>query len=433
MLAAARGGVCAASPSSGQPPIDALHPDADPRELPGGGGRRRHPRGGRRVGVGWSLDNNGAILSIVVGRYTSTGGAPSWLRDERRQALGSRRALPAASLLGGLLLCLDGCTVTKPPSPVHDVARTPPPTWKHYPACTSAPTLAKLVQALSAIANGREAFDGGNYGRAIEHWEDAYGVDCTADDLLPILATAYELDGNIPQAIVALETYTGRQPSARVAPQLERKVARLRKRAGRTAPPRPKSTPRRVGSLAPGSAAAKPRKSVDQKGFEERYARFREEPRNEEWATATEQWIHQSLPQAIATVRQLGPSGPSYDANIGAPECQSTTCVLEVRGDRGEVASVFEVLRALARDAPRPGPNHRHDFDVDGGYLPDGGFGYRAYLEFATTDCGNLRVEPGEECDGLARQTCAEATDGRLTSGHVLCRECKINVSRCYP
>jgi predicted esterase len=45
--------------------------------------------------------------------------------------------------------------------------------------------------------------------------------------------------------------------------------------------------------------------------------------------------------------------------------------------------------------------------------------------------CGNGAVDPGEDCDGAATQTCAAATLGALPIGSVSCKACHLDTSGC--
>ena len=76
-----------------------------------------------------------------------------------------------------------------------------------YAQCAHEPTETDLTAAKGAFQAGNASFDEADYPRAIVYWEDAYRRDCTAHALLLNLARAYELNGNKPQAVVALQTY----------------------------------------------------------------------------------------------------------------------------------------------------------------------------------------------------------------------------------
>jgi tetratricopeptide (TPR) repeat protein len=97
-----------------------------------------------------------------------------------------------------------------------------------YPECTSKPTDADVEGAQGAFKAGKARYDEGNRERAILYWEDAYRMDCTAHDLLINLATAYELQGNKEQALLALETYLKRVPESKKREQVSRRIEQLK-------------------------------------------------------------------------------------------------------------------------------------------------------------------------------------------------------------
>jgi hypothetical protein len=97
-----------------------------------------------------------------------------------------------------------------------------------YPECTSKPTDADVEGAQGAFKAGKARYDEGNRERAILYWEDAYRMDCTAHDLLINLATAYELQGNKEQALLALETYLKRVPDSKKKEQVSRRIEQLK-------------------------------------------------------------------------------------------------------------------------------------------------------------------------------------------------------------
>jgi hypothetical protein len=135
-------------------------------------------------------------------------------------------------------------------------ARAEEPT-KSYPECTRAPTDGEVAAAKGAHQAGSASFDEADYARAIDYWEDAYRRDCTADALLLNLARAYELSGRKRQAVVALETYIQREPSAGGKDQLNRRIDVLKKQIAQeaaTAAPPPTTNPQT--NAVPGPTAA---------------------------------------------------------------------------------------------------------------------------------------------------------------------------------
>jgi tetratricopeptide (TPR) repeat protein len=95
---------------------------------------------------------------------------------------------------------------------------------KPYPECTRDPTEGDVGAAKGAFQAGQASFNEADYDRAIFYWEDAFRRDCTANALLMNLARAYELQGNKPQAVIALETFLARQPDSSQRDQITRRI-----------------------------------------------------------------------------------------------------------------------------------------------------------------------------------------------------------------
>lgn len=100
---------------------------------------------------------------------------------------------------------------------------------KPYAECTREPTETDINAAKGAFQAGNASFDEADYPRALIYWEDAYRRDCTAHALLLNLARAYELHGNKPQALVALETYVQRVPASPDRDKILRRIDVLKK------------------------------------------------------------------------------------------------------------------------------------------------------------------------------------------------------------
>ncbi len=99
-----------------------------------------------------------------------------------------------------------------------------------YPPCNHTPTESDVAAAKGAFQAGKVSFDESEYSRAIDYWEDAYRRDCTATGLLLNLSRAYELNGDLENAIVTLEEYMIRNPETPQRAQLERRIEVLRER-----------------------------------------------------------------------------------------------------------------------------------------------------------------------------------------------------------
>jgi tetratricopeptide (TPR) repeat protein len=83
-----------------------------------------------------------------------------------------------------------------------------------YPECHSQPSDLEIQGAKGAFQAGNVSLKGADYERAILFLEDAFRRDCTATLLLYYLGQAYEGQGNLAQAVVALRTYLDRTPDA---------------------------------------------------------------------------------------------------------------------------------------------------------------------------------------------------------------------------
>lgn len=140
---------------------------------------------------------------------------------------------------------------------------------KQYAECGHDPTDTDVTAAKGAFQAGNASFEEADYARAIVYWEDAYRRDCTAHGMLLNLARAYELNGNKPQAVIALRTYLQRV-SAADKDKIERRIEVLNKQieveraqAPTTPTPTPAPTPA-TAPAAPPAAAAPPEPAVEE-------------------------------------------------------------------------------------------------------------------------------------------------------------------------
>ncbi len=107
-----------------------------------------------------------------------------------------------------------------------------------YATCTGAPTKADSDAAHGAYIAGKGSFDENDYARAVDYFKDAYRRDCTKHDLLNIIARAYELKGDRPEAVNALETYLKRVPPNEPGnEQIQRRIANLKAQIAAAPPP----------------------------------------------------------------------------------------------------------------------------------------------------------------------------------------------------
>jgi hypothetical protein len=93
-----------------------------------------------------------------------------------------------------------------------------------YPECHKQPSETDIQGAKGAFQAGSVSFNEADYARAILYWEDAFRRDCTATLLLHHLSRAYEGQGNLQQAVVALRAYLERTPDAAERPQIQRRI-----------------------------------------------------------------------------------------------------------------------------------------------------------------------------------------------------------------
>jgi len=94
-----------------------------------------------------------------------------------------------------------------------------------YPECTHKASPQDNEAAKNAHKVATQLYAQGNYDKAIRYWNDAYGFDCTVNDLLINISNAYEKKGDRPGAIATLEAYLKRTgPNS----DIEAKVANLK-------------------------------------------------------------------------------------------------------------------------------------------------------------------------------------------------------------
>jgi hypothetical protein len=138
-------------------------------------------------------------------------------------------------------------------------------TQSQYPACTAKPSQADTDAAHGAYMAGKGSFDEADYATAINYFKDAYRRDCTKNDLLVIIARAYELQGNRREAVHALETFLERVPTAQDAEVQKRHIANLKREIAEQAAASASasaSAPPSASASAPASASAAPTESA---------------------------------------------------------------------------------------------------------------------------------------------------------------------------
>ncbi len=105
-----------------------------------------------------------------------------------------------------------------------------------YPECVSAPSHEDSDAAHNAYLFGKRKFDEAEYATAVNYFKDAYKTDCSKHEILIIISRSYELAGNKPEAINALEVFLKRVPNASDADTHRKRIANLKAQAGVAAP-----------------------------------------------------------------------------------------------------------------------------------------------------------------------------------------------------
>ena len=132
-----------------------------------------------------------------------------------------------------------------------------------YATCAAKPSQADTDAAHGAYMAGKGSFDEADYATAINYFKDAYRRDCTKNDLLVIIARAYELQGNRREAVHALETFLDRVPTAQDAEVQKRHIANLKRELAEQPPASASaSAPSSASASAPPSASVAPTESA---------------------------------------------------------------------------------------------------------------------------------------------------------------------------
>lgn len=130
-----------------------------------------------------------------------------------------------------------------------------------YPECTKKPTDADLKGAKGSHNAAKQFLERGQYDKAIQSWNDAYGFDCSRPSVFYNLANAYERAGDRPMTIAVLELAIQRDPDAD-KPTLTAKTENLKKALAnepKGAPEGPKADGKGAGAgPTTGGDAAKP-------------------------------------------------------------------------------------------------------------------------------------------------------------------------------
>jgi tetratricopeptide (TPR) repeat protein len=122
------------------------------------------------------------------------------------------------------------------------------------PACsTGSVPQTESERAHTIYQAGKVQYDDKNYDAAIAQFRDAYKRDCSKHDLLIIISRAYELKGDRPEALRALEMYLERVPNSPDAPTHRNGIESLKRQIAAAPPPTATAT---ATAPAPTSTAA---------------------------------------------------------------------------------------------------------------------------------------------------------------------------------
>lgn len=128
-------------------------------------------------------------------------------------------------------------------SPVDAEAQTENPDGSiTYPACSKEATPDDVEGAKGAHKAASQFFERGDYDRAIQYWNDAYGFDCSKPALLLNIANAYEKKGNKRATISILVEYLARAPESPDAGTIQAKIDNLKQNLEEAPPPAPTTT-----------------------------------------------------------------------------------------------------------------------------------------------------------------------------------------------
>lgn len=123
-----------------------------------------------------------------------------------------------------------------------------------YPPCAREASPDDVEGAKGAHKAASQFFERGDYDRAIQYWNDAYGFDCSKPALLLNIANAYEKKGDKRATISILETYLERAPDSADAATIQAKIDNLRANLEPLPPP----VPTGEGTAAPTATTEPP-------------------------------------------------------------------------------------------------------------------------------------------------------------------------------
>lgn len=138
-----------------------------------------------------------------------------------------------------LLACLVGVALAVPAIAQSGSAVT------SYPTCPDPPpklSTAELEAAHASYKVGVEAYNRGDYQKALDNFREALRRDCSKVALLNFISRAYEGLGSKAEAIHALEVYLQRNPKADDAEDIQTRIKNLKAQLGSTSTATPTAT-----------------------------------------------------------------------------------------------------------------------------------------------------------------------------------------------
>lgn len=137
-------------------------------------------------------------------------------------------------VIGLGLLCTVAFTVAFPARAFAQSPAAP----AYAPACAAISVSSAKSEEAHAFYNvGRALYDEGNYDGAITQFREAYRRDCSKHDLLVIISRSYELKGDKPEAVKALEVFLDRVKDSPDAGTHRTKIENLKKQIAAQPPP----------------------------------------------------------------------------------------------------------------------------------------------------------------------------------------------------
>ena len=122
-----------------------------------------------------------------------------------------------------------------------------------YPAACNASSVSadQSERAHTLYQAGKAYYDDNNNDDAIKQFREAYKKDCAKHELLIIISRAYQLKGDLAEAIRALETYLERAPASPDAASLRTRIDNMRKQLAAQPPPVPTATATPTSTATP--------------------------------------------------------------------------------------------------------------------------------------------------------------------------------------